>query len=171
MDKENNFDTIKRHMLDPDGDGIVLNDIQQQMMERWNAVIELKSCQNLSDNAIVQKLMDSFFISRMTAYNDIGNAEALFGYSVPLNIRYRIGARIKFCEDMIRDLIKKKKYLVAAHYEKNLVNYYKQYPELKTPAGVHSLTFTYNDEKPLLDNPPSIEDAEFVLMEAAKESA
>ncbi len=166
---ENNFDIIKRYMFDPDQDGILLNETQKAMMDRWNFVIELKTCEQLGTNDIIKKLMDPpYSVSRMTAYNDIGNAEALFGYSTPLNLRFRIGARINFLEEKINSLYKLKRYLPAARLEATLADYYKMYPELKKENGVQTLDFTFG-QKELFEGEPIIEDALYTLIEETKD--
>ena len=149
-----------------DESGIVLNDRQQNMMERWNTVIELKTCELLSQRELVERLMSTYVISRVTAFNDIGSAEALFGYSTPLNKRFRIGARINFLEEKINELYTNKDYDNAAKLESSLAKYYDMYPELKTQQRPQNLVFSFKG-KAVTDNVMPIEDAEFTLLQAA----
>lgn len=166
--EESSFDVIREHLFDEKGAGIMLNDVQQNMCDRWNTVLELKSYEMLNDRAIVEKLIEMYGISKFTAYKDIGNAEAMFGFSQPLNKRYRMWARINHLEGKVKDLWEISEYDAALKAEKLLQEYYVQYPEAKTPQRPQKLTFIYNGNKPLLENDNStIEDAEAILIEAA----
>src|SRR5438045_1927556 len=93
---EETFDVIRRHLFDEGEELVPLNDFEKKKLQIWNYAIELRTCDQLRTKAIVQKLMEKFDIERATAFNDIGNAERLFGYSMTINIRCRTGGRIEF---------------------------------------------------------------------------
>lgn len=157
------FDVIRQHLFDPNN-YIELDPKQEEIMKRWNYVIELRTCESLKTKDIVIKLMETYGVERATAMNDIGNAEALYGYSTPLNKRYRIGARIEYIEEKIDTLYNAKEYVAAAMLEKSLASYYDMYPELKKQEAPRNFTFIYNQpDKPLIEDLPTIETAIEVL--------
>jgi len=162
---ESNFDVIRRHQFGDEH--IELNDQQQKMCDRWNAVIEMKTCDMLSNADIVIKLIENFGISRAKAYNDIGNAEALFGYSTPLNKRFQIGARIYFLQEKINMLYGAKEYDNAVKLEMALAKYLDMYPDLKKQERPQNLFFTYSGNKPLTDEIMPTNEAEYILLDAA----
>lgn len=160
------FELIRKKLFDDEeGHDIILNDRQQAQMERWNYVIELRTCDMLHTKDIIVRLMENFGIERATAFNDIGNAEALFGYSTPLNKRYRIGARINYLEEKIGDLYEKGEYKACAMMESTLQKYYNDYPELKKQDRPTKFNFIYNGDKEPVKDLPSTEDAEAILMQ------
>ena len=163
------FELIRQKMFGSDSDKIVLTDDQKEQMVRWNFAMELRLCDNYYSKAIVKKLMEKFGISRATAYNDIGYAETLWGYRYPINKRVRIGGRIDFLEEQIRKMYQLRQYTVAAMLEKELRGYYSEYPDIKevTPR---TLIFSYDGNEPLKKDLPTVEDAEFLLIEAAKKN-
>ena len=61
--------------------------------------IDLKLSRQFTGAEIVKMLMEHFKIERATAYGDMGQAEALFGYSSSINKRFRIATRIDFVEE------------------------------------------------------------------------
>ena len=165
--KATSFELIKKRLFDEDGDLVELSDLQMNMMERWNYAIELRTCDQLYTKDIVMKLMERFAIERATALNDIGSAEALFGYSTPINKRFRIGARIDYLEEKIALAYEAYEWKAAAMMEATLQKYYEQYPELKKQDAPRRLRFTYSpgvDEK-LIEDLPAIQDAEVILTE------
>src|SRR4051812_35695044 len=99
MDKESSFDIIRRHVFE--NNEIPLSSKQKDLLDRWNMVIELRTCENLKTKDIIQRLLEHYPIERATAFNDISYAEALFGYNITINKRYRIAARIEFVEEYI----------------------------------------------------------------------
>jgi hypothetical protein len=161
--KESNFDIIRRHLFSDQT--IDLTHQQQQLMDRWNCAMELRTCENMKTKDIIIKLMEKFGVERATAFNDIGWAESLYGYSNPLNKRYRIGARIEYLEEHIQVLIDAKEYIAAAMQEKNLIKLYELYPELKKNDTPRTLKFTYGG-KNIAEDLPTIEDAEFEIQKA-----
>ena len=158
---ESNFEVIKRHLFFDES--IALTDIQQRLLQRWNYVMELRSCQNLRTKDIVQKLMQEHEIERATAMSDIAWAEALYGFSNTLNKRYRIGARIEFLEQYIDELREAKEHIAAGIQEKNLAKLYELYPENKNNATPREFRFVYHPDKNDAEDLPTIEDAEFTL--------
>lgn len=170
MDKNKpiNFEVIRQKLFDPDGDLIILTDKQQQLLDRWNYVIEKKTATAYKNNDIVSMMMFEFGIERATAFNDIGWAEALFGFSTPLNKRFRLGARINYIEEYIENRRKAGDHVTAAVMESTLLKYYKEYPDSKPQNTPTQLRFVYRKKQELADNIPNIEEAELVLIEAAK---
>jgi len=163
---ENTFELIRRKMLDDDGDTIVLTHKQAEIMERLNFAIEMRTCLNMPTKKIIVEMMAKFGIERMCAYNDLSNAEAIFGYSVNLNKRFRIGARIDYLEEQIAKCIEKEEYKAAAMMEAVLQRYYQDYPEVKKTDIPRQLNFYYEPkqgDQPLLENMPSIEEADVIL--------
>lgn len=164
MDKESSFDIIRRHCYEDNS--IPLSHKQKELLDRWNMVIELRTCESLKTKDIIQRLLESFPIERATAFNDVSYAEALFGYNITINKRYRIAARIDFLEEYIADLKTANEHKAAAMQEANLIRWYEQYPDLKKPEQPRKFIFQYNPppDADLL----SIEDAEHILIEADK---
>lgn len=166
--KETTFEIIRKRLFDEDGDLVVLSDKQTQMMKRWDYVIELKSSEGpnrLSSSMIVSTLMQKFGIERATAWNDIGYAEALFGYSTPINKRYRIGARINYLEEQINKMNEQGKFKESAMYEAVLQKYYQDYPEIKKVERPRVLNFVLQSDTPIMEELPDIADAEKTLTE------
>ncbi len=165
--KQASFEVIRKHLFDEDGDLVQLTQKQSEMMERWNYAIELRTCQQLTTKDIIPMMMMKFGVERTTAFNDLGYAEALFGYSTPLNKRYRIGARIDYLEDKIKLCYEKEEYKAAAILESCLLKYYEEYPELKKQETPRTLNFVYapKEQSTLIPDLPSISDAEVILME------
>lgn len=161
---KSSFDLIRTKLFDEEeGHLVQLNHKQQEMMDRWNFVIEMRTCEQLQTKDIVLKLMENYGVERATAFNDIGNAEALFGYSTPLNKRYRIGARINYLEEKIAMMYEKEEFKAAAMLESSLQKYYNDYPELKAPTRPTKFTFQFNGDK--VEDLPTVEDAIAVLEE------
>lgn len=160
------FELIKRKLLSDDGHTVQLNERQHEMMKRWDYVIELRTCENLTTPQIVQKLIETHGVERATAYNDIGYAEALFGYSTPLNKRYRIGARINYLEEQIQKLTQKEYFKEAAMLESVLQRYYEMYPEVKAIDTQRNINYIYNGEQ-LMEELPQVENAIEMLKLAA----
>ena len=166
MDKETSFDIIRRHCYeDP---SIPLSAKQKELLDRWNMVIELRTCESMKTKDIIQRLLETFPIERATAFNDVSYAEALFGYNITINKRYRIAARIEFIEEYIDELKNKFEHVAAAMQEKNLTKWYELYPDFKKPTQPRVLRFSFTSDKSLADDLPNIEDAECLIMEAAK---
>lgn len=166
MSTESNFELIKKHCFSDDN--IILNAKQKELLDRWNLVIELRTCEQLKTPAIVQRLIETFPIERATAFNDISYAEALFGYNITINKRYRIAARIEWLEQYIEELKEDEEHKAAAMQESNLIRWYELYPDLKKPEQARNFKFIYNGDKPLIDDLPDIVDAEAILIQAEK---
>ncbi len=166
MDKEGSFDIIRRHVFE--NNEIPLSSKQRDLLDRWNMVIELRTCENLKTKDIIQRLLETYPIERSTAFNDISYAEALFGYNITINKRYRIAARIEFVEEYIDQLKECGEHKAAAAQEANLVKWYELYPDIKNAVQPRTLRFSYTSDKPIAEDLPNIEDAEFTLIQAAK---
>lgn len=170
--QNDNFSVIRQHLFDPDGGSIELTNEQQNALERWEAVINLKCVENFTDKDIRLKLVENFGVSPITAYSDIGNAEALFAYNNAMNKRFRMFARIQFLEEKIHTLWIAEDYETASKLEATLFKYYEAYPELKAPTRPQKLVFVYNGDKPLIeDDNTTIEEAEATLLQLIEENA
>jgi hypothetical protein len=103
LKSDSNFDVILLHLQSEEG-SVVLNETQQTLLTRWQAADEYIRRNEMRREAIAKLIMGRFSVSRVTAYQDIVNAENLFASSTPLNKKYRIGLRIEFIEMKIAEL-------------------------------------------------------------------
>lgn len=97
-----NREVIEAHLIDSENVG--LNDVQKKLLERWEYAEAKIRSNELRREDIARLIMVTYSVSRVTAYQDIVNAEAVFGASVPLNKKYRIQLRIEFIERKISEL-------------------------------------------------------------------
>lgn len=175
-----NFDIIRENVSGESQD-IALNKIQQDQLNRWNFYINLKLQGELSTGDIVKKMMAQFGVERSTCFNDMGYAEALFGYNASLNKRFRIGARIDFIEEKIKDLWNQK-YIdpegknsfydsetyqarteLAAKLETTLQKYYDSYPEIKHHKSPRTINYNFTKNEYNVEELPSEEEALIIL--------
>lgn len=171
-----NFDIIREYVSGENKD-IVLDEIQQKQLSRWNFYINLKLQGELSTGDIVKKMMAQFGVERSTCFNDMGYAEALFGYNASLNKRFRIGARIDFIEEKIKELWNRK-YInqeeeeclydsetyqarteLAAKLETTLQKYYDSYPETKHTKSPRKIIYNFTKNEYNMDGLPEVEEA------------
>lgn len=160
-----NFDVIRQYVAGEEN--IVLTDLQKKLLSRWNYYINLKLPGQLSTSAIVKMMMDEFDVERATVFNDMGFAEALFGYSSTLNKRFRIGARIDFLEEKIKTMYDAKEYDIAARLEGVLQKYYESYPELKQDRTPRVINFNMTKNDFNLNGLPDLEQAIVTLKNAS----
>lgn len=159
-----NFDMIRQYVAGDEK--IVLTELQQKLLKRWNFYISLKLAGELTTSAIVKMVMEEFDVERATVFNDMGSAEALFGYSSTMNKRFRIGARIDFLEEKIKVMYDAKEYDIAAKLESVLQKYYDSYPELKHERAPRVINFNMTKNDFNLNGLPSVEDAITILKTA-----
>lgn len=185
-----NFDVIREHVSGESD--IQLNEIQQKQLNRWNYYINLKLQGQKSPGDIVKDMMATFGVERSTCYNDMGLAEALFGYSASLNKRFRIGARIDFLEERINELWAKDTYVfqegdgegdtvhlhieeiqarhdLAAKLENILQKYYDIYPEMKQQKSPRIINYNFTKNEYNVDNLPEVEEAVAILQKELKD--
>jgi len=186
-----NFDIIREYVSGENPD-IELNDVQQKQLRRWNFYINLKLQGELSTRDIVKKMMDQFDVERSTCFNDMGMAEALFGYSASLNKRFRIGARIDFLEEKINelwntDIYKFKegegkgdaiqlhlediqaRHELAAKLENTLQKYYDIYPEMKQQKSPRIINYNFTKNEYNINELPEEEEAVEILKNQIKD--
>lgn len=166
----NNFDIIREYVSGEND--VVLNEVQEKQLKRWNFYINLKLQGELSTGEIVKKMMAEFDVQRATCFNDMGYAEALFGYSAALNKRFRIGARIDFTEEKIKTLWEsgeREDHELAIRMEAILQKYYDSYPEMKHQSGPRVINYhiTKNEYYKDQEQPPSLEQSIQILEEEA----
>lgn len=175
-----NFDVIREYVSGENPD-LQLDPLQKKLLSRWNFYINLKLKGELSTGDIVKKMMDQFDVERSTCFNDMGYAEALFGYSASLNKRFRIGARIDFLEEKINELWKQNyvdaegneaRYCsedyqarteLAAKLENTLQKYYDIYPEMKHAKSPRIINYNFTKNEYNLESLPSEEEAIEIL--------
>ncbi len=179
------FDIIREYVSGERTD-IVLNQHQQKQLNRWNFYINLKLQGQLSTGDIVKKMMAEFGVERATCFNDMGYAEALFGYSASLNKRFRIGARIDFLEEKINELWNHDTYAfaegegkgdaiqlhlediqarheLAAKLENTLQKYYDIYPEMKQQKSPRIINYNFTKNEYNVEELPEVEEAIQIL--------
>lgn len=141
-----NFDIIRQYVTSEDN-SIVLSKLQQQLFKRWNFYINLKLSGQFKSATIIKMMMKTFKVERTAVYNDMGNAEALFGYTATMNKRFRIGARINFIEEKIDEMYQLGDAETAAKLESTLQRYYADYPEVtqRQPPRIINFNITKND--------------------------
>lgn len=100
---DSNFDVISLHLVSDEG-AVVLNDKQKELLTRWQYADEQIRKNEMRREEIAKLIIFKFKVSRVTAYQDIVNAENLFASSTPLNKKYRIQLRIEFLEMKINEL-------------------------------------------------------------------
>jgi hypothetical protein len=153
-------------MFADDGDLVQLTDQQEKLKQKLETILELKSCNMLSDKQIAEKLGEMYYIGIHSAYDYIGKAEKLFGYSQFLSKRYRMWGRINFLEEKAKKAWDYKDTQTAVECEKLLQKYYIEFPELNRNEKPHKLVFVYKGNKPLIDEEIKIEDAEYTIIKA-----
>lgn len=143
-----NLEAIEAY-LNAGGEGIILTDIQEQLLDRWTYADELmrQNIGKLKREEIANRIKIKYFISKSLAYRDIVNAEKVFSTSTPLNKKYRIQLRIEFLENQIRLCAAVNDHFSAAQYEKVLQNYYKIYPETIIEDSPKTLIFSFDINK------------------------
>jgi len=101
---ESNREMIELYLVSEEG-AVALTDKQKELLTRWQYADELIRRHEMSRETISKMIMRKFDpLSRVTAYQDIVNAEAVFASSTPLNKKYRIQLRIEFLEMKISEL-------------------------------------------------------------------
>src|SRR5436190_14595013 len=106
---DSNLETICLHLVSDEGT-VPLTDKQKELLKRWEYADELIRRNEMRRETIAKLIMVKFKnaegkpLSRVTAYQDIVNAENLFASSTPLNKKYRIQVRIEFLEMKINEL-------------------------------------------------------------------
>ena len=176
-----NFDIIREYVSGENKD-IVLDEIQQKQLSRWNFYINLKLQGELNTGDIVKKMIAQFGVERSTCFNDMGYAEALFGYNASLNKRFRIGARIDFLEEKIKELWNHDTYAfkegegkgeaiqlhlediqarheLAAKLETTLQKYYDIYPEIKHTKSPRKIIYNFTKNEYNMEGLPEVEEA------------
>ena len=180
-----NFDVIREY-VSGENQSIVLNEIQQKQLNRWNFYINLKLQGQKSTGDIVKDMMATFGVERSTCYNDMGYAEALFGYSASLNKRFRIGARIDFLEEKINELWNTDIYIfkegegkdepiqlhmediqarheLAAKLENTLQKYYDIYPEMQRQKSPRIINYNFTKNEYNTAELPEVDEAIEIL--------
>lgn len=173
---DSNREVIEQYLVSDPGT-VVLNDVQQKLLQRWEYADELIRRFEHKREEISRLLMRKFNISRNTAYQDIVNAENLFASSTPLNKKYRIQLRIEYLEmkiteiyegikleaptrdedgnDYQEDILAKigcieanrEYYREAAMLEKVLAKYYEMYPDLVVPRSPKNIIFNIQNNQ------------------------
>ena len=165
-----NFDVI-REFVAGDNPDIVLSKVQQGQLNRWNFYINLKLQGELGSREIIAKMMAEFGVERATCWNDMGYAEALFGYSSSMNKRFRIASRIEFLEQKIKELYEDSDTVeYAVRLEGTLQKYYDSYPEMKQNNSPRIINYNFTKNEYNIEELPGIEDAILILEKAAKEA-
>src|SRR5436190_5584957 len=106
---DSNLETICLHLVSDEGT-VPLTDKQKELLKRWEYADELIRRNEMRRETIAKLIMVKFKnaegkpLSRVTAYQDIVNAENVFASSTPLNKKYRIQLRIEFLEMKINEL-------------------------------------------------------------------
>jgi hypothetical protein len=100
---DSNREVIELFLVSEDG-AVALNDIQKTLLDRWTYADELIRKHEMTRETIARLIKKKFSVSRVTAYQDIVNAENVFSSSTPLNKKYRIQLRIEFLEMKINEL-------------------------------------------------------------------
>lgn len=92
-----NVEVIERYLASA-GEGIILTELQQKILERLRFADERIRQNNgrFKRNEIANQVMMRFNVSRDTAFKDIVNAEHVFSSSAPLNKKYEIQAELNF---------------------------------------------------------------------------
>lgn len=158
-----NFDIIREYVSGENKE-MVLNETQQKQLNRWNFYINKKLQGELSTGDIVKEMMAQFGVERATCFNDMGYAEALFGYNASLNKRFRIGARIDFIEEKISQLYKNDDTIeYAVRLEATLQKYYDSYPETKNNKSPRIINYNFTKNEYNMDELPDVEDAIQIL--------
>jgi hypothetical protein len=100
---DSNRDVIELYLVSEEGQ-VLLNDKQKELLQRWQYADELIRQHVMKRSDIAVMIEVKFKVSKVTALQDIVNAENLFASSTPLNKRYRIQLRIEFLEMKISEL-------------------------------------------------------------------
>jgi hypothetical protein len=100
---DSNRETIELYLVSDTG-AIELNDKQKELLDRWMFTDEQIRKHEMTRETLAKLIMHRFKVSRITAYQDIVNTEAVFASSTPLNKKYRIQLRIEFIEMKISEL-------------------------------------------------------------------
>lgn len=173
---DSNRETIELHLVSEPGK-VPLTEKQQDLLDRWIFADELRRRNQLMRDGIARMIMRRFDVSRATAYQDIVQAEHVFASTAPLNKKYGIQRRIellemkinemyegiKFREDLEEEdaeaedadfLVKLSRLKNNEHYynaacaaERNLLGYYKLYPDIVPPRSPKTIIFNIQAEK------------------------
>ncbi|MEP7319712.1 MAG: hypothetical protein ABI921_13250, partial [Panacibacter sp.] len=129
--KSSNVDIIEAY-VNAGGEGIVLTDLQEKMLDRFRYADEKirQGHGRFKRDEIAGMIKVTFGVSRDTAYKDIVNTERIFSSSFPLNKRYEIGNRIEFLKEQIRFAAAGNDWKAVGMMEKVLELYYRQYPDI-----------------------------------------
>jgi hypothetical protein len=100
---DSNRETIELYLVSDLG-AVELNDKQKDLLDRWTFTDEHIRKHEMTRETLAKLIMHRFKVSRITAYQDIVNTEAVFASSTPLNKKYRIQLRIEFIEMKISEL-------------------------------------------------------------------
>lgn len=167
QNKQSNFDVIRDYVT-ADKKEFELDDLQRRLLERWDYYIILRLGGNKKTGKIITMMMEKFGIERATAYNDMGNAEALYGYSATLDKRFRMGARIDYLEEKLKMLWDdedpaNRDYELAVHLESVLRKYYESYPELKQNRTVRNINYNFTKNEFYNGDVPPLDEAEAII--------
>lgn len=167
---DTNRDVIELYLVSEEGK-VELNDQQKKLLQRWQYADELIRKNEMRRETIARMIMVKFLVSRMTAYQDIVQAENVFASSTPLNKKYRVQLRIEFLEMKINELYgevepdpddpkqedelekifrrqRNSKYILEAiQLEKVLKDYYKLYPDVTPPRSPKTIVFKVVQDK------------------------
>ncbi len=100
---ETNREAIEHYLVSPEG-SVQINDVQRELLTRWEFADEHIRRHEIRRADLAKLIVMRFKVSRVTAYQDIVNAENVFASSSPLNKRYRIALRIELLEMKITEL-------------------------------------------------------------------
>lgn len=166
MRDETNREIILTY-LEAEGEGIVLTEKQQELLERWTfAADELrKNLGKRKRSAVADMIMEKYGVKRATAFQDIVNAEYVYSSSFPRNIKFFVDARMEFLEKAINDAYHNREFDAVARLEKVLQGYASMYPKNKTQESPRKMVFILNGERPKKED---VQDAEVLLVETAK---
>lgn len=158
------IDIIRRHCFTDEGKSIVLTQFQQDLLKKWETIIELRCVEMFTTKQIVDNIKEAYGISQPEAYLTIKEAEQMYAYNSNLSKRYRIEARINYLEEKIRDLYEKNFNDSAVSLESTLAKYYAMYPENKPKTPSKPLTFVLHPDQVSEQNTMPPEEAEAILL-------
>ncbi len=162
---DSNFEAIREYVCADDQSKLTLNETQKNLLRRWNYYISLRLAGELKTREIVARMMEEFNIERATVFNDMGNSEALFGYSSTIDKRFRIGARIDFLEEKINYMYSAEvlDFYTASRLEAVLQRYYDIYPDIKKSSVARTINFNFTKNEFNMDELPELQDAIEIL--------